>query len=155
MLKLYIKIFKRMDFDIEPVNRKKYFETSRCQRYRNNKRIKELLIPAISFARTIGLKLGNLEFREMQDNEEDYNDIEFTVKRENPLSNEISSLKGKDLAYMSDRNYHTFRKETNLQQYLPSLRQIKSQRSDLNAKFEMFTNPEGNGIIISFSCYGR
>jgi hypothetical protein len=146
-----------VDIDL-PCNGKGYFDRSKSQRYYYRNRLKDLLLPAISYARTIGLEPLSLKFVEAEkdesfsmENEKNEKDrfMLSIEKRENSQNVSLRNvLRAKDNSFMSDKNYQVFKNETNLKQ-IPSLFEIKKQRSLLNRKFDIISTPNGTPSVKS------
>lgn len=127
-----------MDFEVQEVVRGKYFESSKSQRSRNRKRLRELLTPVIKFARNIGLKAVNLEFSEALSSKDEHDESTLKIHKS-------FCLHAKDKAFMSDKNYHFFRSQNNLQNNLPTLYALKKIRADLNNELEIISGADGKG----------
>lgn len=103
-------------------------------------------MPAVSYARKLGLKPADFKFvRSQRDDFEHEHDenaeikLSFAKTAASPAICPKRILKAKDNSYMSDKNYHAFKKQSNLK-LLPSIMEIKKQRKILNQKLNSITN---------------
>lgn len=140
--------------ELVQVTRVKHFDLkARSQKSKNKKKIEQLLLPVILFAKSIGLKPGGSGIIEFNKEDEADENSNFEVKiKKTPTkiikANPIKALKAKDLAYISDNKYSVFRKEINLKKMLPALCQIKHERKKANSFFEIIQT--NKGIYFNF-----
>lgn len=143
------------DSELVQVTRVKHFDLkARSQKSKNKKKIEELLVPVILFAKSIGLKPGGggiIEFNKEDEADENSN-FEVKIKKTSTniiiKANPIKALKAKDLAYISDNKYSVFRKEINLKKMLPALYQIKHERKKANSFFEIIQTNKGIYLVF-------
>ena len=130
-------------------NRKNYFDSSRVQKYKYKKQLRNNIIDLNIFAQRIGLQVEHVIFRPniniiAQNNEERKIDITVLPNSLTAKQKVYKCLIAKDLSNLSNRNYSTFRKT--LKDSFPfgtSLDRIRNLQKDLNRYFWVKSNAFG------------
>ena len=133
-------------------NNKSYFQYSKVTQWTKKKELKIFLAQKIAWLRNIGLEFKEIVLKPIDDHSDIQKTEAINVKVETTQKTEIRTsprkvLLAKDKILMSDKSYHSFKKDLNLN--LPSLQVIKKERKKLDSLFEMKKNTKGafNNIV--------
>jgi len=139
--------------DIEPKRkrtrtRKPFFQVSEEQRRKNKQQVAALLDKLNEETLGIGLAISSVTFVRKEYHETDeikyemnFVNSSFQDLKKAEKKNIFKSTIAKDLANLSDRNYHLFRGTLNLP--ISNLHQIKKFKNELNALFSIKSNSLG------------
>lgn len=127
-----------------------HFEVGKTQRSNNRKQLLDLLMPAIQFAKSIGLEPALLEFHERDESGSKEIKLSILKKKEIPKPEDIclNTLKAKDLTYLSNKKYEIFRSTLNLKNYLPPLCDLRKKEADINKQFKKIISEKSNFFIF-------
>jgi hypothetical protein len=146
--------------DVEPKRkrtrtRKPFFQVSEEQKRLNKKQVAGLVDKLNEEILCIGLAISSVTFVRKEYHET--NEVKYEMNFINSSFQDIQQIEknnifkstiAKDLANLSDRNYHLFRGTLNLP--ISNLHQIKKFKNELNSLFTIKSNSLGLSIFLFF-----